>query len=169
MIGDPTPQTILELCTLKYWNIAERMLAGNPDLVRRFQDAYGRFLLSSLVDAAVEQDQVALAWPIIRQVVLPTQAVWLAHKTDLNLDRSDAYTSAQQFFFEGKIKSGVVNAKSGWRECIGREHPARKARAEQHAIGQIEHHTIVLFIVIPTPVIVRFNPHFSPVLFHFYL
>ncbi len=108
VIGDPTPQTVLELCALKYWNVAGRMLAGNPELARRFKDAYGRYMLSRLVDAAVEQDQVALAWPIIRQVVLPPQAVWIAHKTGLPLERSDTYSTAQKLFYEGRIDEALA-------------------------------------------------------------
>lgn len=107
VISDPTPQAIVELCSLKYWNVAERRLASNPELVRKFQDAYGRFFLSSLVDAAVEQEQVALAWPIIRQVVLPAQAAWLAHKTGLTLDRKDPFSTAQLLFFEGKTDEAL--------------------------------------------------------------
>ncbi len=106
-LGNPTPQTILELCTLKYWTVAQRVLAGNPQLVRQLQDSYGRYLLCRVVDAAVEQEQVALAWPIIRQVVSPAQAVFMAHKTGFELERSDPYSTAQRLYFEGDVDAAL--------------------------------------------------------------
>jgi tetratricopeptide (TPR) repeat protein len=106
-ISDPKPQSILELCTLKYWNVAERMLAVNPELVRRFQDAFGRYMLSRVVDAALEQEQPALAWPIIRLVVSPSQAAWMSYKTGLELQQPTPYITAQRLFYEGKIEEAL--------------------------------------------------------------
>ena len=107
VMSRPTPAAIVELCGMGYWSVAERMLLENTELSQKFHDPYGRYLLSSLVNTALEQLDATLAWPIIRQLTSPPQAAWIAHKTNLELGRDDPYSRAQQLFFAGDVDSAL--------------------------------------------------------------
>lgn len=106
-IGDPKPTTIVELCRLRYWAVAERMLEANPGLAAQFQDSYGRSLLGKVVDAAVEQSQLEAAWSILRRVASPAQAAWISYKTGLPAERDDAYSTAQRLFYAGEHEEAL--------------------------------------------------------------
>ncbi len=107
VLSNPSPQAILELCEMKYWPIAERMLRENSELLQKFQDPYGRFLLGRLVDVAVDQEDPALAWPIVRQATTPPQNVWIAHKAGLDIDTPDAFSASQKLIFAGQVDAAL--------------------------------------------------------------
>ena len=107
VMSRPTPAAIVELCGMTYWSVAERMLLENTELSQKFHDPYGRYLLSRLVDTALEQKDATLAWPLIRQLTSPPQAAWIAHKTGLELGRGDPYSRAQQLFLAGDVDAAL--------------------------------------------------------------
>ncbi len=106
-LSNPTVQSLVELCQKGYWNIAERILQANSSLVDKFQDPYGRYLLSRLVEAATAQDNPALAWPIVSRASVPPLNVWISHKTGLDLQQSDGFTSAHLLFYQGDVDAAL--------------------------------------------------------------
>lgn len=107
LMSRPTPAAIGELCEMGFWSIALRMLQENSELSQQFHDPYGRYLLSRLVDTALEQKDATLAWPIVRQIASPSQAAWIAHKTGLELGREDSYTTAQHLYLSGDVDTAL--------------------------------------------------------------
>lgn len=107
LMGRPAPAGVVELCDMGYWTIAQRMLLENSDLSQQFHDPYGRYLLSRLVDSALEQKDATLAWPIVRQLAMPPQAAWIAHKTGLELIGDDPYRTAQALYLSGDVDAAL--------------------------------------------------------------
>jgi len=84
-----------------------------------------------LVDTALSQDNPALAWPLIRQVVSAPQRAWIAHKTGLELaDDTDLSSQAQQLFMSGDaatalqsdvplvVRLPMLTRTGRWRELL---------------------------------------------------
>lgn len=111
LLTSPSAQSILALAEMEYWSVAEQLLGRNADLQQKFQEPYGRYLLSRVVEAALEQGDPSLAWPIVRVAVPPQLSAWISHKTGLELSdnqSTDASVQALQHFFAGDISPALA-------------------------------------------------------------
>ncbi len=82
---------LVKLCERGYWNVAVQLLDINAELLetlRSSEQAYSRMNL--LVDEALEQEQVELAWPVVRKIIPYQQALWIAFKQGLEPPDLDA-------------------------------------------------------------------------------
>ncbi len=109
LLGDlsSSPESALvKLCEKGYWNVAIQLLDMNADLLdtlRSSEQAY--FRMNLLVDEALEQDDVTLAWPVIQKILPYQQALWIAKKQSLEppkIDDADPSVQAWSYFIAGK-------------------------------------------------------------------
>ncbi len=97
---------LVKLCEKGYWNVAVQLLDMNEELLetlRSSEQAYARMNL--LVDEALEQDDVTLAWPVIRKMIPYQQALWIAKKQGLEppeIDEADPSVQAWNHFINGR-------------------------------------------------------------------
>ena len=97
---------LVKLCEKGYWNVAVQLLDMNAELLeslRSSEQAYSR--LNLLVDEALEQDDVNLAWPVIRKIIPYQQALWIAKKQGLEppeIDETDPSMQAWSHFLNGR-------------------------------------------------------------------
>lgn len=97
---------LVKLCKRGYWNVAEQLLVLNTELLSSFRSsptAYSR--MNALVDEALEQDKLELAWPVVRQVLPYQQALWIALRHNLEppkIDLADPTVEAWNLFIQGK-------------------------------------------------------------------
>lgn len=69
--------------------------------------------MNALVDEALEQNQLDLAWPVIRQVLPYQQSLWIALQNDLEkpkVDLTDPSVQAWNLFIEGKYDEMLKSA-----------------------------------------------------------
>jgi hypothetical protein len=97
---------LVKLCERGYWNVAVQLLDMNAELfetLRSSEQAYSRMNL--LVDEALEQEDVTLAWPVIRKIIPYQQALWIAKKQGLappELDEKNPSVQAWIHFVNGR-------------------------------------------------------------------
>lgn len=97
---------LVKLCERGYWNVAVQLLEMNAELLvtlRSSEQAYLRMNL--LVDEALEQGDVTLAWPIIRKIIPFQQALWIAKRQGLEppeLDETNPSVQSWVYFIDGK-------------------------------------------------------------------
>ena len=105
-LGSSPESAIVKLCEKGYWNVAAQLLDLNAEvleMLRSSEQAY--FRMNLLVDVALEQDDVNLAWPIIRKIIPYQQALWIANKQGLeppDIDQSNPTIQAWNLFLSGK-------------------------------------------------------------------
>ncbi len=102
-----TPElALVKLCKRGYWNVGEQLLQLNGELLNSFRSsasAYSR--LNALVDEALDQDKLDLAWPVVRQVLPYQQALWIASRHNFDppkVNLEDPAVQAWSLFLQGK-------------------------------------------------------------------
>lgn len=97
---------LVKMCEKGYWKLAVQLLDLNKDLLatlRSSDRAYAR--MNVLVDEALEQDDLSLAWPVIRKILPYQQALWIAKKQGLEppeIDLKDPTVQAWSHFVNGE-------------------------------------------------------------------
>ncbi|MCR9292411.1 MAG: hypothetical protein NXI32_06815 [bacterium] len=116
-VENPDPSRISRLCRMGYWELAEKLLIASPKLHDEFQDAAGTWYANQIAEAALQQGDPALAWPLIRWITSSRPAsydggdlsVWLAARHDLQLDAENltSDSKALRLLYQGKAPLGM--------------------------------------------------------------
>jgi hypothetical protein len=97
---------LVKLCEKGYWNVAEQLLEMNAELLETLRSSEQAYLrMNLLVDVALEQDDVTLAWPVIRRIIPFQQAFWIANKQGLEppeIDQANASNQAWSYFLNSQ-------------------------------------------------------------------
>lgn len=122
---NPEPATVTRLCQQKHWRLAEHLVETTPALVTLFQRSSGRNYLNQIVEAALEQQQLERAWPIIRRVTRQVEgkrfgstkdlSLWIADKLDFPLLDSQLQNSelmAQRLLYRKDATAAFAEARS---------------------------------------------------------
>ncbi|MDX1925071.1 MAG: hypothetical protein SFV81_01055 [Pirellulaceae bacterium] len=107
---------LVKLCEKGYWNVAVQLLDTNAELLETLRSSEQAYLrMNVLVDVALEQNDVTLAWPIIRKIIPYQQAMWIANKQGLDppeIDSADPSSQAWTLFLNGKHAEVQATAAS---------------------------------------------------------
>lgn len=121
LLEGPTPLRISQLCQLGYWELAESMVNESPDLRAQFNEPGGRFESGRIFDIANAAGDPNLAWPIIRHVIEPGVASYIANIHDLqppDLQPEDGQYQATVEYFAGNVKAALARENIPMRERI---------------------------------------------------
>jgi tetratricopeptide (TPR) repeat protein len=108
-ILNSNPQlAISKLCERGFWKVAAELLSLDAAFSESFTKSpiYNSRIMSGVVDEAIEQENLELAWPIVRQAMPLRQATWVAHKIQLPPPEQEDTPNnrAWQFFVTGKME-----------------------------------------------------------------
>ncbi len=121
LLNDLTPQKIVDICRLEYWDLAAQLIENSAQLKDALSDNYGRFDLNRIVEEAYEQGNPELAWPIVRTTSTPEQATWIAAKLKLelpSLEEAGADARAVQLFYSGDTEAAIEEVSSPLRRVV---------------------------------------------------
>lgn len=113
LLIDPMLPEALLLCEHGNWRLVERLLKTNSKLSDALREPLGILYLSRVVDAAFNQGDPDLAWPIVRHAASPKLAVsrdlsvWLAERLQLPLTETQLTsptTLALQSLYRGQTE-----------------------------------------------------------------
>ncbi len=111
LLGSNPQLAISRLCEKGHWEVAYRLLDSDALFIESIQQnpwAYSR-ILNAIVDEAIEQENLELAWPLARRAMPVNQALWVAHKLGLPGPPADPHPIVQawQDFFDGNIDRAI--------------------------------------------------------------
>lgn len=115
LINDVTPPKIVEMCRLRYWDLATQLVRSNDLLHETLSDSYGRYALNQIVDAAFDQGDLSKAWPIVSNTIPSQQAAWIAKKLELELpaqENESLDAKAIRLFCAGDTEASLACVQS---------------------------------------------------------
>jgi hypothetical protein len=74
----PTPRAILTLAEKGHWRLATELLKSNEAMVTAYRANSRQEWLCFVVQAAFDQGDARLAWPVLEQLLAPAQRHWIA-------------------------------------------------------------------------------------------
>lgn len=111
---DASDENLLELASRGYWHLAHAFLDEHHGYAVRaqesfFQQANSRQLIQKLVQLAIAQGDVKLAWPVVSHLMPDELAAWTAAKLQLPLPRpaSDDHQQAVRLFLSGQVQEAL--------------------------------------------------------------
>lgn len=121
LLEGPTPRSITNLCRLGYWKLAGSMVDESPELRAQFSEPAVLFDVGQILDIANEAGDPALAWPIIRNVIEPRVASYVAKIQGLplpDLEPEDDQYQATVEYFSGNVEAALARQNVPMRDRI---------------------------------------------------
>lgn len=112
LLGSDPEAALVKLCQRGFWNVAEELMGADEELrasLRASPWSEAR-IMNNIVDEALEQNDLELAWPLVRQILPLPQALWIAHQLQLPLPTIEMTPANQawQLFVQGKIQEAIA-------------------------------------------------------------
>ncbi len=116
LLVDPNPEKLVRLCEAEKWRLATYALTNNTVLRQALGNQANRYLLNRISQAAYDQGDPALAWPVLSTALTPgadeydgsNLSVWLAAQTGLEPTTSDRDVPALRLLYSGHAKEALL-------------------------------------------------------------
>lgn len=115
LLETPDEANLIKLAQAGHWQLLQVFLDQHPALVMRnresfYQQEEPRRWIQRLVDLALEQKSVELAWPIVARMVPFELAAWTAAHLELGLptEPEDEHERALQLFLSGHVDQSLL-------------------------------------------------------------
>jgi tetratricopeptide (TPR) repeat protein len=110
LLTNLTAERLLELCRGGQWTLAGELLKNSEHLRVSFREDYEAFTLNRIVETALEQGELELAWPIITALGTAETTAWLSHRVGFPsplLDSDDREAQVVQLYFSGEVERAL--------------------------------------------------------------